>query len=231
MLLLFDIDGTLLRSQGVGVAAMEDAFRELHPGRELRLDGVPIAGRLDTLIWRDVMDRHGVEASPDAHERFRAAYSRHLERRLLERPGVAKLMPGIAALLDALRTDGRRQLGLVTGNYSNTGRLKIRSSGLDPEQFTINAFAEDGPDRRSLPPVAMRRFRERTGRDADPARTVVIGDTPFDIDCARASGCRSVAVATGDFTTPSLAEHRPDLLLESLADTGGFVRWVESIGA
>ncbi len=229
MLLLFDIDGTLLRTQRLGVAAMLDAFRELHPGRDFSFDGVPIAGRLDPLIWRDVMTLHGLEPTEAAHDRFRDRYPRHLERRLAERPGAAVQMPGVAALLEALRARAGTHLGLVTGNYGITGRLKIRASGLDPEQFTINAFADDGPDRRSLPPVAMRRFRADTGRDAEPERTVVIGDTPHDIDCARASGCRAVAVATGDFTVEALAEHRPDLLVPTLADTAALLRWFDSL--
>ncbi|MBM4113588.1 MAG: hypothetical protein FJ253_09510 [Phycisphaerae bacterium] len=231
MLLLFDIDGTLLRTQGVGVAAMAEALRELHDGREFSFEGVEIAGRLDTLIWRDVMSRHGLEASAELHDRFRCAYARHLERRLAESPGVARLMPGVPALLRALRADSRRHLGLVTGNYGETGRLKIRASGLDPDQFTINAFADDGPDRRSLPGVALRRFRETHGRDASASTTVVIGDTPHDVDCARASGCLAVAVATGDFDRGELEEHRPDLVLDDLADTAAFLRWLESARA
>lgn len=228
MLLLFDIDGTLLRTQGAGIAAMTDALRELHPGHEIRFEGVEVAGRLDTLIWREVAERHGLETSQEAHERFRLRYAAHLRSRLSRDPGAGRLMPGVPELIDALRRESGVHLGLVTGNYSETGRLKIRACGLDPEAFTINAFAEDGPDRRSLPPVAMRRFLERHGREIEPSRTVVIGDTPHDVDCARASGCLAVAVATGDFTREALATCAPTLLLDSLADTGSFLHWLRS---
>jgi len=231
MLLLFDIDGTLLRTTGAGIAAMTDALRELHPQHAVSMEGVPVAGRLDTLIWREVADRHGLATDPESHDRFRACYARHLRQRLESQPGTSRIMPGIPALLDALRRDSSLHLGLVTGNYGETGRLKIRACGLDPERFQINAFAEDGPDRRSLPPVAMRRFRERHGRDMPPSRTVIIGDTPHDVDCAHASGCHAVAVATGDFPRRELTEHRPALALETLEDTDGFLRWLRSLGA
>jgi len=226
VLVLFDIDGTLLRTQGAGMAAMTDALSELHPDREISFDGIGVAGRLDTLIWRDLVAKHELDDSASSHDRFRACYARHLERRLDERPGSTRVMPGVPVLLEELRHAPLFQLGLLTGNYSNTGRLKIRHSGLDPDLFTVNAWAEDGESRRALPPVAMRRYQEHTGRVADPSRTIIIGDTPFDVDCARASGCRVIGVATGDFTSAVLAEHGADLALETLEETAEVLRWL-----
>lgn len=228
-LVLFDIDGTLLRTQGAGMKAMIDALGELHPGRAFSFDGIPVAGRLDTLIWRDLTARHAIDPGDAAHARFRACYARHLERRLGEQPGGTRVMPGIPALLEALRKDAAFHLGLLTGNYSETGRLKIRSGGIDADLFLSNAWGDDGASRRDLPPVAMRRFRERTGSEAIPSRTIIIGDTPHDVDCALATGCRVIGVATGDFPLAELASHGAHLAVETLADTALIVEWLRGV--
>lgn len=226
VLVLFDIDGTLLRTQRAGIAAMTDAMQELHPDRTISFDGISVAGRLDPLIWRDLVEKHGIDASPALHARFRDCYARHLQKRLASKPGSTRVMPGIHDLLAALQRDATFQLGLLTGNYSTTGRLKIIHSGIDADLFIVNAWADDGESRRALPPVAMRRYAEHTGRPADPARTIIIGDTPFDVDCALASGCRVIGVATGDFPITALIEHGAHLAVETLEQTDKVVEWL-----
>jgi len=229
-LVLFDIDGTLLRTQGAGMAAMVDALRELHPSRDFSFDGIAVAGRLDTLIWHDLAARHDIDPSDASQARFRTAYARHLERQLDARADAMRVMPGVPALLEHLRREADIHLGVLTGNYSDTGRLKIRRCGLDADLFVHNAWAEDGESRRALPPVAMRRFRERTGRNIPPDRTVIIGDTPHDVDCAVASGCRVIAVATGDFPKHELEAHGAHLALSTLEATASIVDWLRHGG-
>lgn len=229
-LILFDIDGTLLRTQRAGVAAMTDALRELHPDREISFDGIEIAGRLDTLIWSDLAARHAIDPGPSSHERFRRCYARHLERRLDERPGTTRVMPGVPALLEQLRDQPGIHLGVLTGNYPETGRLKIRHAGLDADLFVINAWADDGMSRRELPPVALQRFEQRHGRGLEPGRAIIIGDTPHDVDCALASGCRVIGVATGDFERSELERHGAHLALETLEATDAIVAWLRSDG-
>jgi len=85
VLVLYDIDGTLLKSQHAGVHAMLAAFHQLHPDRRFSFDGVDIAGRLDTLIYDEMTSRHGVPGDPQSHDVFRHTYTGHLERRLAER--------------------------------------------------------------------------------------------------------------------------------------------------
>lgn len=224
MLVLFDIDGTLLRSMSAGIHAMTSALQELH-GTTPDFSRVPVHGRLDTLIWRDLAGIHGFAADDAAHAAFRATYARHLERRLAERNTVERY-PGAAELVDAAAALPGASIGLLTGNYEPTGRLKVRHAGIDPDRFTVNAWGDEGPDRRSLVPVALGRYRSLHGRSLPAAEAVIVGDTPFDVDCAHAAGARCVAVATGAFGLEELRAAGADLAVPSLEDTDAIVRWM-----
>ena len=225
MLILFDIDGTLLRTNGAGLRAMREAGRELF-GSTFRDDGIETAGRLDGLIWSDLARLNDIEDSPEHHERFRRRYGELLAHRL-QTDGPAQLLPGVREIVLALLDCGSRlSIGLLTGNYPETGRLKIRSAGLDPDLFQCSAWGCDGASRRALPPVAMRRHEERIGRMIEPSQLVIIGDTPHDIDCAKSHGCRSLAVATGAFTLDELITHEPDLAVHDLADRDSILAWL-----
>jgi phosphoglycolate phosphatase-like HAD superfamily hydrolase len=225
-LVLFDIDGTLMRSQGVGVSAMQMAFDAIYAGKGLRMEGIPVAGRLDTLIWADVMRRGGLE--PDERElpRFRASYKSFLAERL--HAASVRRMPGVLELVERLHAAQTSVLGLLTGNWPDTAHLKISTAGFTPGHFRIGAFAGDGPDRRSLPPVAIERCARETGYTPRPERTIIIGDTPLDVDCAHHNGCRVIAVATGDFTVDALRETGADLVVETLADIDAIDAWLHA---
>ncbi len=225
MLVLFDIDGTLLQSQHAGMHAMVDAFEELHIGKTFSFDGIDIAGRLDTLIWHDMVRRHEVSDDADSHEVFRETYRRHLAKRLQENNTV-KAFHGVVELVDRLVQEPNVELGLLTGNYPATGRLKVEFAGLSHDHFTVNAFAGEGATRRDLPPIALRRYREKHGRDIERERVVIIGDTPHDVDCAHHNGCLCLAVATGQFTAAQLRECRADHVVESLSPVEPIVRWL-----
>jgi len=224
MLVLFDIDGTILLTQGAGVSAMLDAGRDLY-GQHFTTEGVEFSGRLDTLIWRDLTRINSVPNTDAEHDRFRAAYGSRLAQRLQSSP-TAKLLPGVKPLVEQLIDIDHAAIGLLTGNYPETGRLKIRSAGLDPEVFKVNAWGCEGKTRRDLPPIAMRRHRDLIGRDIAAEDVVIIGDTPHDIDCAKAHGCRSIGVATGAFSVDDLNQSGADLAVASLADTEAVLRWM-----
>ncbi len=225
MLVLFDIDGTLLQSQHAGMHAMVDAFEELHIGKTFSFDGIDIAGRLDTLIWHDMVRRHEVSDDAESHEVFRETYRRHLAKRLQENNTV-KAFHGVVELVDRLVQEPNVELGLLTGNYPATGRLKVEFAGLSHDHFTVNAFAGEGATRRDLPPIALRRYREKHGRDIERERVVIIGDTPHDVDCAHHNGCLCLAVATGQFTAAQLRECKADHVVESLSPVEPIVRWL-----
>lgn len=217
MLVLFDIDATLLVTKRSGLLAMRDAGVELH-GPHFGTHDVDFAGRLDPLIVRDLLRANGADATPLAIRALRARYREHLVRRLGV-PGVARALPGVHALLAALGERSDVTMGLLTGNFPETGRLKLEASGIDPGQFKVCAWGDesphDPPDREHLPPLAVSRFEAMRGRR--PRHVVIVGDTPHDVRCARANGCRCLGVATGLHDAGALAG--ADLVLGDLSDT------------
>jgi len=228
MLILFDIDGTLLLTQCAGMKAMHIAAQELF-GSHVNFEGIEFAGRLDPLIWADLARKHDID--PAEHDRFRDAYARRLAQLFEEEP-TSWLLPGVSTLVGDLRSRPEITLGLLTGNYPETGRLKIRTAGLDPAFFTVAAWGTDGPDRRDLPPVAMKHYAALHGREIEAERVVVIGDTVHDVRCAKAHGCRSLAVGTGPTSDLSvLAAAGADLAVKDLSDTSAVLEWMLNLGA
>jgi phosphoglycolate phosphatase-like HAD superfamily hydrolase len=225
MLILFDIDGTLLLSDGAGVRAMTAAGKTV-VGPDFTLAGIEVAGRLDPLIWADAAAALGFDGADARHDEFRSVYARLLGEHF-RTTGAARALPGVQALVARLRDLEGVTIGLLTGNYPETGRLKLEAAGLDPNAFAVAAWGCDGRSRRDLPHVAITRYRERTGRAIDPANVIIIGDTPHDIDCAKAAACKVIGVATGpSFAAEDLRAHDPDLLVKDLSDTEGLVRWM-----
>lgn len=225
MLILFDIDGTLLITRKAGLLAMGDAATELF-GEGFSFEGVDFAGRLDGNIWSAAAKKNGVEDTADNQRRFRQSYARHLESRFETEP-TATLLPGVSELVDLIRADGGFVLGLLTGNYPETGRMKVRAAGLDPSIFSITAWGDDGESRDELPGVAMARYEAEFGRPIPPGEVVVIGDTPHDVGCARHHDCLSIAVATGPFhSRQDLLECGPDLAVDDLSDVGLVMDWL-----
>ncbi len=213
-LLLFDIDGTLLRAQGVGPAAMERVGRRLL-GPAFTLEGIDFGGALDPWIFRQAAQRLGHDDPSHLHPAFHDAYLVELALALADGERRTVVLPGVGAALAALRDDPAATLGLVSGNYARAVPLKLRAGGIDPAQFVVGAFGDDAPTRPDLVRLAMEQWRAR-GADPDPRRVVVIGDTPRDIDCAKKNGCRSVAVATGHHTVAQLEAGGADLVLRDL---------------
>jgi phosphoglycolate phosphatase len=213
-LVLFDIDGTLLRAQGLGLVVMERVGRRLL-GPTFTLEGIDFGGALDPWIFREAAGRLGHDDSSHLHPEFRDAYLAELARELDEGERRPILLPGVLAALAAFRDDPIATLGLVTGNYGRAVPLKLRAAGIDPAQFVVGAFGDDAPTRPDLVRLAMEQWRAR-GADPDPRRVVVIGDTPRDIDCAKKNGCRSIAVATGWHTVEQLEAGGADLVLRDL---------------
>lgn len=215
-LLLFDIDGTLLETGGVGRKAVESALSEL-AGQPISTEGVSFSGKTDPQILREVLTLNDVH--PDLlNGRFAEvvdAYRAMLPRLL--QAAMVRALPGAAALVERLHAEPAVQLGLLTGNVREMAYLKLDAIGLGG-YFPFGAFGCDHEDRNALPAVAVERALAHAGRPFEPSDVLVIGDTPRDVECARAYGARVVAVATGRFGRAELAEHAPDALLDSLED-------------
>ena len=216
-LVLFDIDGTILRSNGAGRRAMITALREIFGGTGP--EDHSYDGKTDPQIVREVMR---IEGHRDAHidERMDALmtlYLTHLERELVEADTV--VYPGIRELLDALEARDDTVLGLLTGNLREGALAKLRVAGIDPARFRIGAFGSDHEHRPELPAVARQRAQAELGIDLDGEHLVIIGDTPADIECGRALGVRAIGVATGSYSVEELMRHAPHAVFETLADT------------
>lgn len=231
MLILFDVDATLISTSGSGMKAMLDAGRELF-GPEFSVDGIEFAGRLDPLIISEMFARHAVASTPEMWEVYRQTYARHLRSRLADRATVARALPGVMPLLAALEGLPQVGLGVLTGNFRETGSLKLRACGIDPDRFHLHVWGDEStsvpPKRDDLPGVAIRRYLERFGRGVDAERVVVIGDTPHDVRCAKAHRCRSLAVATGSFTLEALRGCEPTHAVADLSETDAIVEWLTS---
>jgi phosphoglycolate phosphatase-like HAD superfamily hydrolase len=220
-LLLWDIDGTLLLTDGAGMRGMARASRRIY-GDSFCWDGVRASGRLDPVIFEDALARNGLTADEDGHRRFHDAYLVELEAELALVGKAARTMPGIREAIATLleRSTSRQDIvqGLVTGNYARAAPLKLRACGLDPAWFEINAFGDEGKTRPDLVALAMKRCADRFGRAPDPRSVIVIGDTPFDVECAHAHGCIAFAVATGIHDIDELRATGADIVVQDLAD-------------
>jgi phosphoglycolate phosphatase len=208
VLLLFDIDGTLLEgTTPLVAAAMRAALSKVH-GVDTRVirTRIETAGRTDGEIARAILLDAGVSA--ERIDGLADAVREHCCRsfaRLLPDDISSAVLPGVRDLLEWLVGQANVKLGLLTGNFEPIARLKLARAGIggafEPGQ---GAFGSDAEDRTVLPAIA----RRRAGRVSAPyprAETIVIGDTPRDIACARADGVLCVAVASGSFTSDALA--------------------------
>lgn len=229
MLVLFDIDLTLIDSSGVGMRSMVAAGRRLH-GPAFTADGVPFGGQLDPLIVALMLQRVGVDPTDDAMLAFRAEY-RAVLADAVRAPGLARALPGVPALLDALeRHPAAPTLGLLTGNYEETGRLKLVAAGIDPDRFAVRVWGDDSPhrppDREHLPLVGFDRYRALRGRPVPPEHVTLIGDTTHDVRAARVNGCRVLAVATGHVSAADLAAAGATRVVPDLSDTEDLAAWI-----
>src|SRR6266566_1008241 len=218
-LVLFDIDGTLLNSGGMGRASMQRALGLIFgsPGNpSYRYDG-----KTDKQIVRDVMR---LEGHTDEHidSRMEKLIELYLEGlRTGSKSGKFNVRPleGVTELLDALEARNDVVLGLLTGNVEPGARIKLTAAGLDPDRFRINAFGSDHEHRPLLPAIAQKRASEKLGLDIAGDRVVVIGDTPADIECGRSLGAKAIGVASGHYTVEQLQAHDPYAVFPSLKNT------------
>jgi phosphoglycolate phosphatase len=217
-LILFDIDGTLIHSSGVGRAAMASAMQELF-GTTGSLESYPFSGKTDSRIIRDLLVEAGIPES-EVDNKLESLYELMAQkgRTLFVKNGI-KPCPGVPELLAALKSSSSVFIGLLTGNVSQTAPLKLAAAGIDPGDFLVGAYGSDASERNELPEIAWDRAAGITGHNFDGGKTVIVGDTPADIVCAKESGSTSVAVATGHHSTEDLKELEPDFLFESLRDT------------
>ncbi|MCH7224941.1 HAD family hydrolase [Haloferula sp. A504] len=209
---LFDIDGTLVDTGGAGMRALKDAAHECFGAEGPELD---LAGSTDSGIVADMFRHFGQEPDEAGIESFYALYLEHLERHLGGGRFPGRVLAGALEMLEVVAGREDITVGLLTGNIESGARAKMRHYGLD-HHFGFGAYGCDHPDRNRLGPVALERAAAHAGRTFTPEETLIIGDTPKDIACARALGARCLAVATGSIPADGLQE--ADHVLASLEE-------------
>jgi phosphoglycolate phosphatase len=213
-LVLFDIDGTLLREGIAPKIAFARALRETY-ATSGPVGTFRFAGMTDPECVTEIMRQAGV-ADDVIHQRRDEClrrYVAYLEQEMPNHDG-ARLYPGVRELLERLNKLDEVLVGLLTGNVLRGAQLKLRRWNLEP-YFRFGAFGDDHEDRAVLAAIALDKARALSGRSYTGAETTVIGDTPKDVSCARAIGARAVVVATGLVSRGELAACTPDALLDS----------------
>ena len=216
---LFDIDGTILLTDGAGRRAIHDALLEVF-GTTGPSD-VWFDGKTDPQIVRELMRRSG-HGDDHIDDRMARLLERYVDRLRLELRNPAyppRVLPGVKPLLDALEARDDVTLGLLTGNVVEGARAKLEAVGIAPSRFRVGAFGSDHELRPELPAIAQQRARDVIAAEIAGERLVVIGDTPADVTCGRGIGARAIGVATGRYAVDELASHGAVAVFEDLSDT------------
>ena len=218
ILVLWDIDHTLIETRGVGGEIYAEAFRAVtgHP-----LDQMPaLSGRTEPVIFREALKAHGIADSENLYSQFAdeqargyAAHADELRRRGRALPGAADALRALADRLDVIQS-------ILTGNTRPAAEIKLRTFGLDRYlDLDVGAYGTDDDARANLVKIARQHAEETHDVRFDPASTVLIGDTPNDVAAARDGGARIIAVATGSDSAEDLASAGADTVLEDLTQT------------
>lgn len=222
-LLLFDVDGTLIK----GARAARTAFARAIEARlrvAVDLSSLELPGRTDHWIMDQILRTNGLPTDRATREMLQESFLEHFQEAVREQPG--QVLPGVRPLLDALARSPAIVLGLGTGNLERSARMKLAAHGLDT-YFTVGGFGDDGIERAAIIAAGIARAQRRHGTRFD--RVAVIGDTLHDIACARANGVHSVAVATGPTDTDTLRRAGATVTFADFSETDAVVRAIEGL--
>ncbi len=222
-LLLFDIDGTLILGSRAARIAFAEAIRTCL-GVSVDLSTLQSAGKTDLKIMQDIIGDHGLLTEAVNWEALRAAFLAHVADAVRLDPG--RVGPGVRRLLDVLVQQAGTVLALGTGNLEQSARMKLAAHDLDAH-FETGGFGEDGVERDAL--IAAGIARAQAHRRMRFDRVVVVGDTPFDIACAKANRVHSLGVATGPFDVEMLRRAGATLVYADLSETRAVVEALEAL--
>ena len=214
-LILFDIDGTLVRGT-TAKFAFETAMLETY-GTAGAVDSYDFSGKTDPQIARELLSAAGLEDAV-VEAGFAGLWDRYigeLESRIISNP--MRLLPGVQSLIEALDAEPDVALGLVTGNIVRGARAKLGSVGL-AEYFEVGGYGSDHEVREHLPAIALERAFEAWGVRFPPESAVIVGDTPRDVECGKHEGTRTVAVATGRIPRERLETTGADAVFDDFSD-------------
>lgn len=227
LLVLWDVDHTLIENGGVSKAAYRAAF-ELLAGRPVT-EPFETDGSTDWLIIEDLLSLHGLSLTAELRARVEPALVEALDRLLPQLKANGHELPGARDALAALDKEPGVCQSVLTGNIRPNGQAKLAAFGLDDLlDFEIGGYGSDAPVRSELVAFAQRRAAEKLGQVFDRGTTLLIGDTPRDVEAGLNGGARVLAVATGVFESAELASAGADAVLEDLRDTDAFVSAVRA---
>ncbi len=223
-LVLWDVDGTLLRAGDIGAAVFDDAIEEVLGRRPP--ERVRMSGKTDPLIVREYLAMMAVEETPSVVEQILRALQEGLQRAseagVLNEGGAA--CPGASEVLGALATVGGVAQTLLTGNLYANAVVKVTAYGLDKWlDLDVGAYGSDSEDRNRLVPIALHRLEQARGARLHPSDVWVVGDTPRDLACARAAGAKCLLVATGRYTFSELSGLGANEVLSDMSDSAAVV--------
>ncbi len=216
-LVLWDIDGTLVDSAGLGGEAFLEAFERVTGAPVTKL--VPFAGRTDLEIALDLLETAGIDHS----QSLLGDFERELAAAMAERAELVRErgrpFPGVRATLERLGREPHTTQSLLTGNIAPNAEVKLAAFGLHTLiDMEIGAYGSDHQRRAELVAVARRKALDLRGAAFDPADIVLVGDTPLDVAAALEGGARAVGVATGPFDMDELRHAGADAVLQDLSD-------------
>lgn len=222
---LFDIDGTILNCNSAGRASLIQATKEIF-GTIGRMEKLDFQGKTDPVILNESLHMMGFseEDIRDKTESLKQKYFFYLSENI-QKYEVA-LFPGIVELLERLFTMNNIALGLLTGNFTESAKIKLSSHNLN-RFFRFGAFGDDAPVRNLLPEVAKRRMDELFNTNISFNNTFIIGDTIHDVRCAKYAGAVAVAVGTGWGKPEDLMNEKPDHYFNNLENFNEFLKLLE----
>jgi phosphoglycolate phosphatase len=213
---LFDIDGTLISTGGAGARSWRYAFEELH-GIPADIGQFTDAGMTDPtvarLTFKAVLDR---DPTPRELATVMAAYLDRLPYEV-EHSEKYRVLDGAEDLLKRLARDHGILLGITSGAVEAAAHIKLSRAGFN-RYFPFGGYGSDSPDRVELTKKALERGQMLLGEKIDPQRTLVVGDTPKDLDAAHGAACIALGVATGHYSREQLEEAGGDVVLDTLKD-------------
>ncbi len=221
IVVLFDIDGTLIDTQGAGGAALSSALTQQF-GIALP-QKVALHGRTDLGVFSELLAINGIPDSPENFSRLQAAYFENLPAELNRREGV--VLPGVIDMLTQLRQNVGCHVGLLTGNMPVSARMKLDHFGLW-KWFEFGIFGDTVVHRPQLSGQVITVVNNHSGHEVPSQCIIVIGDTPLDVELARALQARCLAVSTGGFTVDELLMAGACRAEIDLCATDDLVNWI-----
>ncbi|MBN2068358.1 MAG: HAD hydrolase-like protein [Opitutales bacterium] len=224
-LLLWDIDGTLLRGNGIGTIAFNRATKELFQC-EIDWSGISFAGSTDGIIVQQILERCGVADTPEHQYRLEMYYTHYFASLVTDHNFT--VFSGVHEVLNRAGHDSRYFQALLTGNFEAAAWMKVCRNGMGGF-FSCGAFGGETRDRSDIARRAVERVAQRTGVRFPAEKTIVIGDTIHDVRCGKAINAHTLCVTTGQFSREELEASGADMVIEDLSDADRFFEAVESL--